>query len=253
MMFSLAGKRALVTGGARGIGQAVARGLARQGASVAILDHDEAGAVATAEEIAAETGVTTAGVPCDVTRSASVDQAVAVCVEALGGLDIAVNNAGIGVFCPAEDLDDDSWDSVMDVNLRGVFICARAEARVMLAQGTGGSIINTASMSAQIAVPQPQVSYNTSKGGVVMLTRSLAAEWAPRGVRVNCVSPGFTLTPLVRQEPIASQHELWRSLTPMGRLAEPEDLVGAYVYLASDSASFTTGADLVVDGGYTVR
>jgi NAD(P)-dependent dehydrogenase (short-subunit alcohol dehydrogenase family) len=252
-MFNLTGKRALVTGGARGIGEAVATGMARQGASVAILDQDEAGATQAAAAIAASTGAATLGIACDVTDSASVDAAVGACADAFGGLDIAVNNAGIGVFCPAEELDDDSWDAVLDVNLRGVFVCARAEARVMLAQGTGGSIINTASMSAQIAVPQPQVSYNTSKGGVLMLTRSLAAEWAPRGIRVNSVSPGFTLTPLVRQEPLTSQHESWRNLTPLGRLAEPEDLVGAYVYLASDSASFTTGADLVVDGGYTVR
>lgn len=249
-MFDLTGKSALVTGAARGIGEAVAFALARQGATVAVLDRDAA--EEAAERVTAATGAKTIGVTCDVTDSASVDAAVGRTIQAFGRLDIAVNNAGIGVFGPAEEHSDSDWERVLAVNLRGVFYCARAEGRSMITGG-GGSIINTASMSATVAVPQPQISYNASKGGVVMLTRSLAAEWAPHQVRVNSVSPGFTLTPLVRQEPISSQHELWTSLTPLGRLAEPEDLVGAYVYLASDESSFTTGTDIVVDGGYTVR
>jgi len=182
-----------------------------------------------------------------------VRAAVGQVVQAFGGLDIGVNNAGIVINAPAQQMTDEQWDRVVAVDLRGVFLCAREEGRVMLKQGRGGSIINTASMSASIIVrPQPQCAYNAAKSGVVGLTRSLAAEWAPHGIRVNAISPGYTLTDLVRQEPIAHMHDFWRSLVPMGRLGEVDDLVGALVFLASDASAWMTGQDLIIDGGYTV-
>jgi NAD(P)-dependent dehydrogenase (short-subunit alcohol dehydrogenase family) len=165
-----------------------------------------------------------------------------------------VNNAGIGAWEDSETLPDESWRRILDVNLNGVFFCSRAEARVMLSAGYG-KIINTASMSGSIVNnPQNQAAYNTSKAGVMHLTRSLAAEWAGRGVRVNSISPGYTATPLVFDR-LANPEgqkimDRWMSLIPMGRMCEVTDLQGAVVYLASEASDMTTGHDLVVDGGY---
>lgn len=250
-LFSLSGKRALVTGAGRGIGRGFALTLAEAGADVAVLDIDADLARSTAAELERHGGQSLS-IACDVTDSEQVRAAVGQVVETFGGLDVAVNNAGIVINQNAEEMTDEQWDRVMDVNLRAVFLCAREEGRVMIGQG-GGAIINTASMSASIIVhPQPQCAYNASKSGVVGLTRGLAAEWAPRNVRVNSISPGYTLTELVRQEPIARMHDHWKSLTPMGRLGEVEDLAGALLFLASDASSFMTGQDLIVDGGYTL-
>lgn len=243
--FSLAGKRILVTGAARGVGRAVAEALAEEDAQLALLDVDE-----KIDSTAAE--LDTHALNCDVTHRGAVDDAVTQATSLLGGLDGAVNNAGIVTNAPAEEMSDDDFDRVLDVDLRGVYWCARAEDRVMLERGVG-SIVNTASMSARIVVhPQPQCAYNAAKAGVVGLTRSLAAEWAARGVRVNSVSPGYTLAELVRTPALMPQHEAWRSLVPAGRLAEVDDLVGAFVYLLSDASAYTVGHDLVVDGGYTL-
>ncbi len=251
--FKLDGAVALVTGGAQGIGLALAHALGDAGAKVAVVDQNLKSAEEAAHELSAE-GISSLAVQADVTRSADVDRAVARIVQHFGSLTIALNNAGIGQWVDAEKTTDEEWRKVISVNLDGVFYCARAEAQVMLPRGYG-KIINTASMSGHIAnTPQNQVPYNASKAGVLHLTRTLAAEWAPRGVRVNSISPGYTRTKLVADllaTPAGkSMMPKWMGLTPMGRMAEVEDLQGAVVYLASPASDFVTGADIVIDGGY---
>jgi sorbose reductase len=248
--FSLKGRTALVTGAGRGIGYALAQALAEAGADVACVDLDGDSALRAAEEFA-RLGVRTMGLQADVTQKDKVAATVAAVVERWGRLDIGVNNAGIGRGGEAEDLSEEAWDAVLDVNLKAVFLCCQAEARVMLPQGYG-KIINTASMSATIVNrPQCQANYNASKAGVVHLTRSCAAEWASRGVRVNCISPGHTVTPMT-QGAGEDVHAIWRSNTPMGRLGDPSDLQGAVVYLASEASDYVTGHDLIIDGGYVL-
>ena len=168
--------------------------------------------------------------------------------EEMGRIDIAFCNAGISINVPAEEMTYEQWRKVIDINLTGVFLTATAAGRYMIRQG-GGSIINTASMSGHIVnIPQPQVAYNASKAGVIMLTKSLAVEWADKNVRVNSISPGYIMTDLIRG------HELiprWTELSPSSRMGNPEELQGVALYLASDASSFTTGSDFVVDGAYT--
>jgi NAD(P)-dependent dehydrogenase (short-subunit alcohol dehydrogenase family) len=251
-MLDLGGTVALVTGGARGIGKGFARALAEFGASVAVADINAAGSRDTAEEIRRDFGVKTLAVPLDVTDSRAVAGAVESVVKALGGLDIGVNNAGVASNYGGEELTDEQWHSLMRINLDGVFYCCREEGRQMLPKKRG-SIINTASMSGSIVnVPQKQAHYNASKAAVVMLTRSLAAEWADRGVRVNCISPGYILTEMNRKPHVIPLHSIWIDKTPMGRLGEVEDLMAAVVYLASRASSFMTGHDFIIDGGYTL-
>ncbi len=247
--FSLAGRTALVTGAGQGIGQAYAMALAEAGADVAIVDINSQTAAAVAEDVRG-VGVRSLALTVDVRDSVQVDAMVERIISEWGRLDIGVNNAGIGSWAAGEEMSDEQWRSVIAINLDAVFYCCRAEGRVMLAQGYG-KIINTASMSARIVNrPQKQVSYNASKAGVVHLTHSLATEWAARGVRVNCISPGYTRTSLVDQ--VADLVPGWLADTPMGRMAETSDLQGALVYLASPASDFVTGHDLVVDGGFTL-
>lgn len=247
--FRLDGKVALVTGAGRGIGRTCAIALAEAGADVACIDIDPTTAAECAGTIA-ELGRSSIALDCDVTDSASVDAAVDRVCRDLGSLDIAFNNAGICNHAPAEEMTDEMWQAVMNVNLNAVFYGTRAAGRAMLKQGRGGRIINTASMSARIVNhPQLQSGYNASKAGVVQLTRSMATEWAPKGITVNSISPGYTATELTMA--VKEFHDDWRRDTPMGRLAEPSEICGAVVFLASPAASFVTGHDLVVDGGFT--
>ncbi len=249
---SLKGKKAFVTGGARGIGKSVALAFCEAGADVALVDKDIEEAQKTAAQLKTQTGSDTIALSADITCPEQVQEMTAALLAHFGRIDIALCNAGICINASAEDMSFEQWKSVMDVNLTGVFLTAQAAGKVMLKQGSG-SIINVASMSAHIVnIPQKQCAYNASKAGVVQLTKSLAVEWATRGVRVNSISPGYTATELVTAsktlEPMIPQ---WCDLSPTGRLAKPEELQGMCVYLASDAASFTTGGDFVVDGAFT--
>jgi sorbose reductase len=241
--FALHGRTAIVTGGGQGIGQALAPALAEAGADVAVLDVNPLTAQGVAKEVLA-LGRRSLAIEANVTSPGDVERAIATILDAWGRLDIGVNNAGIGAWADAEAMSEETWDRVIAVNLKGVFLCAQAEGQVMLRQGYG-KIINTASMSARIVNrPQNQVGYNASKAGVVQLTKSLAAEWAARGVRVNCISPGYTR--------MAHLVPGWLKDIPMGRMAEVGDLQGAVVYLASEASDYVTGHDLVIDGGFTL-
>ena len=248
----LDGKKGFVTGGARGIGKCTATGFAEAGADVAIVDLDYEEAVKTAEEIAAATGVKTIAIKCDCTDKAQVEAMVKQVVEELGGLDFCHNNAGICINAPAEEMTYEQWLKVININLNGVFLTDIAAGKYMLANG-GGSIINTASMSAHIVnVPQPQCAYNASKAAVIQLTKSLAIEWAKKGVRVNSISPGYIGTDLVlTSKTLIPLIEKWNAMAPMGRLGKPEELESICVYLAGDTSSFTTGSDFIIDGAFT--
>jgi NAD(P)-dependent dehydrogenase (short-subunit alcohol dehydrogenase family) len=243
----LEGRSALVTGAGRGLGRAFAVGLARAGADVAAVDIDGDTARSTAEEIRA-LGRRSISIRADLSLAADASRMVEETLLGLGALDIAVNNAGIAIpIKPAESVSEEEWDRVMDLNLRGTFFCARAEANAMIPRH-GGRIINTASICGSIVWPEPQAVYSISKAGVIHLTRCLAAEWAPHGIHVNCISPGVTRTPELFPEVIP----VFLKTAPVGRVAEVDDMVRALLFLAIDSTSFLLGHDLVVDGGYTV-
>lgn len=251
--FRLAGRTALVAGGGQGIGRALAFALGEAGAAVAIADIVASKAAEVAAELAAR-GVTSMAIEVDVTDSASVNRMTEEVRARWDGLTIAVNCAGIGAWKDSEGLSDDDWRRILDVNLNGVFWCCRAEAALMLPAGYG-KIVNIASMSGGIVnMPQHQSAYNTSKAGVIHLTRSLAAEWAARGVRVNAISPGYTMTPLLADllaTPVGKQYaDRWMAMTPMGKMGSVTDLQGAAVFLASEASNMMTGHDLVIDGGY---
>lgn len=250
--FDLTGRVALVTGGGQGIGAACARALGEAGASVVVADMDAGRARAAAAELEG-LGLAAHAVTLDVTRSADVDAAVDGIVADHGAIDILVNNAGVARSdVPAEDTSDDHWRFHMDVNLDGLFWCCRAAGRTMLARGRG-AIVNIGSMSGFIVnKPQPQSFYNASKAAVHHLTKSLAAEWGDRGVRVNAVAPTYIETPLTRfgmQE--RRMYDVWLEMTPMRRVGQPEEIASVVLFLASDAASLLTGSIVLADGGYT--
>lgn len=243
----LSGRVAVVTGAAQGIGEAIAVALREAGAEVVVADLNEELGPVTAERI----GATYRRI--DVTDSASVRDCVSSVVDELGAIHIWVNNAGIDINAPAEEMTDEQFTKVVDINLNGVFYCCREVGRHMLDRGSG-VIVNIASMSGIVSNhPQPQCAYNSSKAGVIMLTKSLAGEWARRGVRVNAVSPGYTNTAILEQV-AALQPEwtkLWFDETPMGRPAEVTEVADLVRFLASDHSTFMTGSNVVIDGGYT--
>jgi len=251
--FSLDGRTAVVTGGGQGIGRAFAHALGEAGARVAIADIAEGPAHSVVKELEKK-GVEALPIIADVTVEDEVNRMIDTVVQKWGILTIGVNNAGIGVWVDSETMPKETWDRVMALNLDAVFLCAQAEGRVMIEQGYG-KIINTASMSAHIVnTPQNQCAYNASKAAVLHLTRSLAAEWAPKGVRVNSISPGYTRTKLVvdlLQTPEGQAMEpKWLERTPTGKMGEVTDLQGAAVFLACEASDSMTGADMIIDGGY---
>jgi NAD(P)-dependent dehydrogenase (short-subunit alcohol dehydrogenase family) len=249
--FDLTGRVAVVTGGGRGIGLAISETLAQAGAAVVIAElNAESGERAAAALRTA--GRLALAIETDVRDPQRVDEMVARVVERFGRVDILVNNAGIARNTPAEATSNEEWRDILDVNLNGVFWCCRAVGSRMLARGSG-VIVNLASMSGSIVnKPQPQAAYNASKAAVVMLTKSLAAEWAARGVRVNSVSPGYIESEMTRTGlTTPAWRSTWLEMTPMGRVGQPEEIARAVWFLASDASAFATGTDLIVDGGYT--
>jgi NAD(P)-dependent dehydrogenase (short-subunit alcohol dehydrogenase family) len=243
---ALRGRLALVTGAGQGIGREIARAFAAAGARVIVADRNRDSGVTVADELGGFF------VELDVTDSGAVRSAVDSLVADHGPIAILVNNAGIVRNTPAESTSDEDWRDVFRVNVDGVFWCCREVGRTMLEAG-GGSIINIASMSGLVAnKPQPQAAYNASKAAVIMLTKSLATEWAGRGVRVNAIAPGYVATELtLKGMGNPDWREEWLRSTPMGRVAEPAEIAPAAVYLASDASSYVTGSVLVIDGGYT--
>lgn len=250
-LLDLTGKNALVTGASRGIGYGIAKILAEHGAVVVAASLNEDGAKDAADRIAEATGSVCMGIRMDVRSGESVNTGFTALMERFGGLDILVNNAGVANSIDFADLDEKNWDRVMDTNLKGTYLCCRAA--VPLFPENGGAIVNVASISgSMVNIPQYQANYNTSKAGVIHLTKSLAVELAVRGIRVNSVSPGYTLTSMNRRPEVQNLITVWCDRTPMKRLAEVDEIASAALFLASGMAGFVTGHNLVVDGGITI-
>lgn len=245
--FSLAGKVALVTGGGSGIGAAIASAYAQKGAKVAVLDIQTEAAEGHAKAI----GGGAKAFRCDVADKASVDAAVAEVLEAFERIDIAVNSAGIVALAPAEDLTLDAWTKTIAINLTGTFLLCQAVGRVMIAAGRGGKIVNLASQAGTVAIDE-HAAYCASKFGVIGLTKTLAAEWGRHKITVNSISPTIVLTDLGRKAWAGEKGEAAKARIPVGRFAYPQEVAAAAVFLASNGADMINGADLLVDGGYTI-
>lgn len=253
-LFRLDGRTALVTGGSRGIGLASARALGEAGARLAVSARSlDEGQTAVRELRAA--GIDAVFIPADISTKDGARQAVAAALSALGSVDILVNNAGIARHGESLTFDPATWDEVIDTNLSGLFRCCKEAIDSMLRNGRGGSIVNVGSISGFISnVPQHQVAYNASKAGVHMVTKSLAGEFAGRGIRINAVAPGYIETAMTRgglDDPEWSR--LWLGMTPMARAGQPSEVAAAVLFLASDAASYVTGSVLTIDGGYTIH
>ena len=246
-LFSLKGKVAVVTGGSKGIGQVVAVGLAKAGAEIATISTTHANN--TVSQIQAAGGKAYSLI-ADVTNEKAVNDALNEVMSRSGKIDIVFNNAGICLHKPTLEASIAEWSHVLNVNLTGEYIVARAAAKIMIEHGIKGSIVNMASMSGSIVnLPQWQASYNASKAGVIYMTRSLAIEWMPYGIRVNSLSPGYIATPMSSDNP-KELNDAIMPYIPMKRFGFPEELIGAVIYLSADSSGYTTGSDLIVDGGY---
>lgn len=248
--FRLDGRVALVTGGARGLGRVMAEALASAGASVVLTARDATVAADAARTIAGATGSRTLGAALQVTRADEVEAVVGLTIETFGSIDILVNNAGINIRGPIEDLTEAQWDEVIDTNLKGAWLCCRAVARPMKQRGWG-RVINVSSMLGEISMPD-RTPYSSSKGGMTMLTKTLALEWARHGICINAICPGPFATEI--NLPLLNNPETRAAVEakiPIGRWGEPRELGPTVVFFASEAASFITGSTLMVDGGYT--
>ena len=245
--FPLTGRVALITGAASGIGAAIAEAYATKGARLALCDLDEG----RAAEGAGRLGGEARAFACNVADPESVEACVAAVAEAFGRIDILVNSAGIVDLAPAEDLSIDAWRRTLDVNLTGSFLVGQAVARRMIAQG-GGKIVNLASQAGSVAI-EGHIAYCASKFGVIGMTKTMALEWGRHGICVNSISPTVVLTDLGKKAWAGEKGEAMKALIPSGRFAEPEEIAAAAVFLASGGADMINGADLLVDGGYTVK
>jgi NAD(P)-dependent dehydrogenase (short-subunit alcohol dehydrogenase family) len=253
-LFDLTGKVVIVTGSGRGLGKAIAVGVGEAGASVVVCSRTLAEAEATADEIEAN-GRPALAVQVDTASRPSCEQLIAATVAKFGQLDVLVNNAGIDIIEPAEDVTEDAWDQVLNINLKGYFNCSQLAARQMIKQGTGGSILNNSSIAGDVGIAGLSA-YAAAKGGVNQLTRVQAVEWAPKGIRVNAFSPGYfenIMSGATDEHRRPEKRNQVLTFTPMGRRGRPEELVGPVVFLASDASSYVTGAILLVDGGYTAQ
>jgi NAD(P)-dependent dehydrogenase (short-subunit alcohol dehydrogenase family) len=245
----LNGKAALVTGAAQGIGLACAEALAAEGASVMLADLNEVGARKAAEALQGA-GRKAASVACDVSKKADVERAVEATVQAFGALDILVANAGIVHAAEFLDLEEDDFDRVIAVNLKGIFLAGQAAARRMVKQGRGGAIVNMSSVNGVLAIPN-QVPYVVSKGGINQLTKVMAISLAPHGIRVNAIGPGTILTELAKGAVLGNREAERKILsrTPLGRMGEPAEVARVAAFLASEDASYVTGQTVYADGG----
>ncbi len=251
-VFKLDGRVALITGGNRGLGFAMARALAEAGASVVVTSRQEDSAVKSAKTLFETTGQHTIGLAVDVTDAAQIESMIQAVVQEFGRIDILVNNAGINIRKQVEEFDEDSWDLVQNTNLKAPFLCSRAAVRYMKEQHYG-RIINLSSMLGKVALPE-RSAYCSSKGGLIQLTRVMALEWAAHNITVNALCPGPFATEInipVMKNPEANQFFL--NHIALGRWGNPEELGGAIVFLSSDASSFMTGAALVIDGGWTAE
>jgi NAD(P)-dependent dehydrogenase (short-subunit alcohol dehydrogenase family) len=249
-LFDLSGKVALVTGGSRGLGEEIAQGLAEAGASLMLVARGEPGLTAAANRLR-ESGSRCEATVCDAADPATVHAAVERTVELFGSIDILVNNAGTAWGAPAQDMPLEKWHAVLGTNLTGPFLFCQAAARHMLARRSG-AILNVASLAGLRAMPAnlPAAGYVASKGALIALTRQLAAEWGPYGIRVNAIAPGFFPSRMTEKALRQWQSEIERGI-PLGRIGRPGELKGAAVFLLSEAASYITGQTLAIDGGTT--
>jgi NAD(P)-dependent dehydrogenase (short-subunit alcohol dehydrogenase family) len=248
--FDLSGKASIVTGAGRGIGRSIALGYAEAGSNVVLCARTQSELEMVAEEVRAK-GVDALVVPCDVSDGAQIRAVVDAAVDRFGAIDVLVNNAGLTVKTPAEDYSLEDWNRIIQVNLTGVFLFAQCVGRQMIGQRRG-RIINIGSVAARTAITD-SVAYCASKAGVDMVTKVLAVEWAKHGVQVNAIGPAYIETPQVKAiaDARAGFADNIARRTPMGRLGQPDEIVGAAIFLASDAASYVTGETVTVDGGWT--
>ncbi|GAB4120279.1 MAG: SDR family oxidoreductase [Roseiflexaceae bacterium] len=248
--FRLDGQHAFVTGAGSGIGQAIALGLAKAGAHVACFDLPASSGLANTISQIEALGQQAIPLSGDVTSEADLQRAIATLTERWGSLAVAINCAGIANATPAEELPREQWQRMIDINVTGVFLSCQAEAQAMLPKQRG-AIIKIASMSGVIVNRGlVQAHYNSSKAAVIHLTKSLAMEWCSRGVRVNAISPGYTLTPMNQRPEVAEQLKIFAAEPPMARIASADEMVGPAIFLSSQAASFCTDINLLVDGGF---